>query len=77
MTSEELADKILARYEDDHEYHFHQVDREWVIEAMIEFANKTKEKYTFIPNKGSSRTESPDSDLIINHNGRTKRKFDL
>jgi hypothetical protein len=46
MTSEELADKILARYEDDHEYHFHQVDREWIIEAMIEFANEinTKEK---------------------------------
>lgn len=79
MTSEELADKILAQYEDDHEYHFHQVDREWIIEAMIEFANKinTKEKYTFIPNKNASRTESPDSDLIINHNGRTKRKFDL
>ena len=36
-----------------------------------------KEKYTFVPNKKASRTESPDSDLIINHNGRTKRKFDL
>jgi hypothetical protein len=46
MTQEELADKILARYEDDREYHFHQVDREWIIEAMIEFANEinTKEK---------------------------------
>ncbi len=46
MTQEELADKILARYEDDREYHFFQVDREWIIEAMIEFANKvnTKEK---------------------------------
>ena len=46
MTQEELADKILARYEDDREYHFHQVDREWIIEAMIEFANKvnTREK---------------------------------
>lgn len=40
MTRAELADKILARYEDDREYHFHQVDREWIIEAMIEFANK-------------------------------------
>lgn len=36
---------------------------------------KTKETHTFIPNKGVSRTESPDSDLIINHNGKTKRKF--
>ena len=46
MTSEKLADEILARYEDDREYHFHQVDREWIIEAMIEFGNKinTKEK---------------------------------
>lgn len=34
-------------------------------------------KETFIPNKGASRTESPTSDLIINHNGRTKRKFDF
>jgi hypothetical protein len=36
---------------------------------------KTKETHTFIPNKGGSRTESPDSDLIINHNGKTKRKI--
>lgn len=36
----DLADKILAQYEDDREYHFHQLDREWIIEAMIEFANK-------------------------------------
>lgn len=35
----EVADSILAKYEDDHEYHFHQVDREWIIEAMIEFAS--------------------------------------
>jgi hypothetical protein len=32
---------------------------------------------TFIPNTGASRTESPQSDLIINHNGKTKRKFGL
>lgn len=44
MTQKELADKILARYEDDREYHFHQVDREWIIEAMIEFANKVNTK---------------------------------
>ena len=30
---------------------------------------------TFIPNTGASRTESPDSDLVINRNGRTKTKF--
>lgn len=34
-------------------------------------------KGTFIPNKEASRTESPDSDLIIGPNGRRKKKFDL
>lgn len=38
MTLEELADKILAQYEDSHEYHFHQVDRAWIIKAMTECA---------------------------------------
>lgn len=32
---------------------------------------------TFAPNKGASRTESPTSDLIINRNGKNKRKFDF
>ena len=44
MTRLELADKILARYEDDNEYHFHQVDREWIIEAMVEFEETFKTK---------------------------------
>ena len=34
-------------------------------------------KGTFIPNKGASRTESPTSDLTINHKGRTKSKFEF
>ena len=38
MTLKELADKILAEYEDNHEYHFHQVDREWLIKAMCKCA---------------------------------------
>jgi hypothetical protein len=50
--------------------------RNLVVEPIRETSN-IKERYTFIPNKKVSRTESPDSDLIINHNGRTKRKFDL
>jgi hypothetical protein len=32
------ADKILKKYEDDNEYHFHTVDRKWIIEAMEEYA---------------------------------------
>lgn len=31
-------DEILAKHEDNNEMHFHQVDREWIIEAMEEFA---------------------------------------
>ena len=41
MTPEELASNILAKHEDDKEYHFYDVDREWIIEAMIEFADET------------------------------------
>ena len=37
-----LADIILAKYEDENETHFHAVDRRWIIDAMIEFALKTK-----------------------------------
>ena len=45
---------------------------QWKIDEKI-----NQIKGTFVPNKGASRTESPDSDIIINHNGRTKRKFDF
>jgi hypothetical protein len=30
--------EILAKHEDNNKMHFHQVDREWIIEAMTEFA---------------------------------------
>ena len=32
------ADQILAEHEDANEMHFHQVDREWLIKAMEEYA---------------------------------------
>ena len=55
MTRLELADKILARYEDDNEYHFHQVDREWIIEAMVEFEETfNTEECTFYPTMNTS-----------------------
>jgi hypothetical protein len=38
MTLHERADKLLALREDLYEMHFHQVDREWLIEAMIDFS---------------------------------------
>lgn len=33
-------DEILKKHEDDNEYHFHQVDREWIMEAMQEYADQ-------------------------------------
>jgi hypothetical protein len=32
------ASVILAKYEDDNEFHFHEIDRSWIIKAMIEYA---------------------------------------
>ena len=40
MTLHERADKLLALREDLYEMHFHQVDREWLIEAMVDFAKQ-------------------------------------
>lgn len=36
------ADQILKDHEDANEMHFHQVDREWIIEAMEEYANTAR-----------------------------------
>lgn len=30
---------ILRKYQDDNEYHFHEVDEEWIVEAMEEYAS--------------------------------------
>jgi len=40
MTLHERANKLLALREDLYEMHFHQVDREWLIEAMVDFAQE-------------------------------------
>lgn len=37
-----LASDILKRYEDKNEYHLHAVDREWFLDAMIEFSATNK-----------------------------------
>ena len=33
-------DEILKKHEDLNEYHFHQVDREFILQAMQEYADK-------------------------------------
>jgi len=33
------ASDILLKHEDSNEYHFHDVDRKWIIEAMEEYAS--------------------------------------
>ena len=42
----EKANKILAKYEDDNEYHLHECDRKWIVKAMIELAESEVEKLT-------------------------------
>ena len=44
MSKKKIANKILQRYEDKHEYHFHELDRKWIVKAMIEFADKVNSK---------------------------------
>ena len=44
MCKKKIANKILQRYEDKHEYHFHELDRKWIVKAMIEFADKVNSK---------------------------------
>jgi hypothetical protein len=39
------ADEILAEHEDANEMHFHQVDREWVIKAMEEYARQASQNH--------------------------------
>ncbi len=34
------ADLLLQRYEDENEFHFHEVDRKWIIDCMLEFKQK-------------------------------------
>jgi hypothetical protein len=40
MTLHERADKLLALREDLYEMHFHEVDRKWLIDAMVDFAQQ-------------------------------------
>lgn len=35
-----IADEILKKYEDEYEYHFHKVDREFILKAMAEYTTE-------------------------------------
>jgi len=37
------ADEILKKHEDENEMHFHQCDREFIIQAMIEYSKQPAE----------------------------------
>jgi hypothetical protein len=36
-SKKEIASEILAKHEDKNKCHFRDIDREWIIEAMLEF----------------------------------------
>ena len=38
------AAEILSKHEDLNEYHFHEVDKKWIIEAMEEYSKVLKEQ---------------------------------
>ena len=44
-------DEILKRHEDQNEYHFHEVDRGFIMEAMQEYADQQLRLYITKPNK--------------------------
>lgn len=46
MQSDSLASQILLKYEDENEYHLHEVDRKFIIEAMKEYALAVRQTKT-------------------------------
>ena len=51
------ADEVLKYHEDANEMHFHQVDREWIIKAMEDFAFEFAE--AAIDRWGLTKVERP------------------
>ena len=41
-------DEILKKHEDLNEYHFHQVDREFILQAMQEYADQQLRLYSVV-----------------------------
>lgn len=50
MTLQEKADKLLSVREDLYETHFHEADRIWLIDAMIDFSELTKQQIKITEN---------------------------
>ena len=65
MTLHERADKLLALREDLYEMHFHQVDREWLIEAMVDFAQLPQQE-TFVSKGSYVNGDIVTKDSVIN-----------
>lgn len=65
-TQQELkqkADTLLALREDLYEMHFHQVDREWLIDAMLDFAGMNHMYFGEKSEKPINQTEISDIDI--------------
>jgi len=43
-SSQSVAGLILKKYEDSHEFHFHELDRKWIIECMDEYKDACVEQ---------------------------------
>ena len=68
----EKADKILSKYEDDNEYHFHKCDREWIMKAMVELAESEVKKLTI---HDVSKSLAPHRCPVCNGNGLVPNGF--
>ena len=44
LSSQSVAGLILKKYEDSHEFHFHELDRKWIIECMNEYKDACVEQ---------------------------------
>ena len=54
MKTNMTKDEILRKYEDDNEYHFYEVDRAWIMEAMEEYAQQQVKNNTVLPHVSGS-----------------------
>ena len=70
------ANEILKKHEDANEMHFHQVDREWIIEAMEECAKDEAIKFikwVHLAGWTDSITSNEGVEKVYNHFSTYKR----
>lgn len=70
------SDEILRKYEDEYEYHFHDLDREWIIKAMEEYSEQNCTNIQSIYKKPTLELK-PLEDLYREENPHTNNKFYL